>query len=297
MKMIFALLSLCTSSALAVSTTQQNLMPAASQNEINAHLGLAFAHFESKTNTEADAVGALVEGTYYYGLSATQAIGVGTYFSSSTSEQKYSGGSTDTSTSKGLRAISLLYKGNFDLGYPTLFVQGGLNLTPGERTTENKSNGDSESNSANGSNQLVATVGMIFPTEAVNSGFSVSYIMNAEGKYKDTSSSGVVTKGKSEGGNESSISAFAELNNSVHPNLALTYTRGLTRKDTPDSGTGSTTTYGLERIALQGSVRFVLNSNIELLPYMNMASLLDGSRYDIDQYTVFTTGVIGRFLF
>jgi hypothetical protein len=297
MKMIFALLSLVSSSAFAaVSTVQQTLTPAASQNEINGTLGLLAGHINYDNGAEVNAAGVLLSGSYFYGLTENQAIGGGFAYNSTTTHQKYQNYSAD-SDAKGLNNVSFLYKGNFELGYPTLFVQGALNVAP-QAESKDKTNGDTETNASSGSNSLQATVGLVFPIEIANLGVSTNYLFKAQGKYKDTDESNNSTEtGKKEGGDRYEISVFGELNNAVHPNLTLTYGRTLITKSTSDDGSSISRSSGSEDILLRGSVRFTLNSHVELLPYMSLGTILDKSKHDIDDFTVFETGVTGRFLF
>ncbi len=300
MKMIFALLSLFGTSAFAaVTTVQQNLMPAAQQNEINGTLMYTGGTIKQNDTTKTNASLVALNGTYYFGLTDTQAIGVGTGYTVGHTETKF-GTTTVNGDTKGVNDLAVLYKGNFDLGFPTLFVQGGFHLSPEDDKSTQTSTNNYEYTASNGRNYLQATVGMVFPYEIMNWGFSGTYTKRFEGTYNsvDNTDHSNDYSAKMKEGDGYLLSAFAELNNVVHPNLSLIYRR--TYSTEYNYSYGSTSRMGgsgSDVITIQGSVRFILNPNIELLPFLGLAFLTDKSKSDVDEYTVAQTGVTGRFLF
>ncbi|MBO9665298.1 MAG: hypothetical protein J7501_00605 [Bdellovibrio sp.] len=296
MKMIFALLSLFTSSAMAVTMVQQNLNPAASQNEVNGTLDLIFVSAETESGIETNATGASIGAEYFYGLTDTQAIGFGLQALSSKSKSEL-GNISSTIKTSGLQSILLGYKGNFDLGTPTLFVRGALNLTPDKEKVSIDTSGDKDNNAASGQNALLVQVGLVFPEQAVDWGFSGSYQMNQEGKYSETDDlNDTSDSGKIKHGNKYSLSAFTEFKNDFHPNVDLTYLHMYSSQSVSDNG-GTTTSSGSELLTLTGSLRVAVNQYVELLPHVALATMLNKDKLNIDKYNGVLLGLTGRFLF
>ncbi|WP_413291684.1 hypothetical protein ACLSU7_09710 [Bdellovibrio sp. HCB185ZH] len=295
MKLIFALLSLVSSPAFAaVTTIQQNLMPAVSQNEFNAGIVLVTGKGETDSSVDVERSGVLMAGSYYYGIAENQALGLDMGITSLNDKMDDGTDTVDLKTI-GLNDINFRYKANFDLGMPTLYLSAGFNLSPGEKTFDTTTT-DPEFNSASGQNALAVHSGMIFPSSVLNYGFSVGYTNRLDGKYKRKSNSSPATADL-KGGSSMTVSTFVESTNSLHTNVSLNYSRAYSSYAQESDGVNIYSSSPIEMMQLLGSMRIAINEHIELMPGIAYQTYLNKDEINLKSYNELDFGFNARFVF
>src|SRR5438445_3782399 len=171
MKLLIALLSLAASPALSMTTTYQTLTPEIGQSEIK--LGVGYRSLTAKGNNgiKVESKGPSIPASFYYGLTENHSLGVEVAYSSADQETSTSTASAKTK-SFGMNEVFVGYKGNIDVGEPTIFLKAGADIPP-EKKKENWDNG--ESNSSSGQLAFVGSIGFTAPVSNYNLGVIGQY--------------------------------------------------------------------------------------------------------------------------
>ncbi len=294
MKLLIAILSLTSSSAFAMTTTYQTLTPSTGQSEFKLGLGYRSTSVEYDSGTKIDSTGPTVPISYYYGFGDNQSLGAELTYSSL--NQDYKGTSPSASAKiSGLGDIFLGYKGNFDIGAPTLFIRGGMKVPP-EKMKANFDTGDS--NNSSGQLSVLGSAGLAMPVSMLNIGAIATYQANQDGDGEIVAS-GLTYSGKVKGGSSYTMTIYGEIPNAYHPNLSVIYGRSFTSNFTVTTNTGSASisSSGTEMISTAFALRFDLTPGFELTPILAYSTPLNKDKMNASKYNDFIAGVEGRMLF
>ncbi|MDG0816371.1 hypothetical protein [Bdellovibrio svalbardensis] len=290
MKLVITLLVLAPVYGFTMTTTYQTLTPHEGQSDFRLGVGYRSVNAETKSGGKTDATGPSIPVTYYYGLTENHSLGGEISYSSLNQDYKDSTTSLNAK-SYGMEDVFFGYKGNFEVGTPTLFIRGGLKIPP-EKSRRNWDN--NESNTSTGQMAFIGSLGMTSAFSTFNVGFLGLYSANQNGDGEVTSS-GKTYSGKITGGSSYQFSAYGEIQNIYHPNVSLDYARSFTSTFTSDSGMVGTTLTGNELIRGTFSLRYEMTPGFEIVPVLAYTTIL--KKDDFSKYNYFLTGVEARLVF
>jgi hypothetical protein len=296
--MKFLLLSFLvfSSSAFAVESTQ-TLVPHASQVELELGADYLFGNQTTNTtpNVNNSVTGSDIPFSAYYGVNDNNAFGVSTTYTSKKITTSLAGFATSYPAVKyeGLDAVTLGYKGNFDMEMFTLFVSAGIAIPTEKATADDTSY--KFTNTA-GQIQVPVHVGYVSHVPQARLGAIAGYTFanpgsaDIKGVYPYTVS--VDTKG----GGGYDLTAFIELPNALNLNVALAYAKYYTVR-IEGSGLSGIFNPGHEELGLKASLRIHIADNFEVIPSGSYMPWLHQSDYGYSKYDQFSVGALARFLF
>lgn len=288
MKALVLGLLLASSSAFAMTETNQTVLPMGGQFDLS--VGAIYGTITSKAEgySSSTLTETHVPISFQYGFADKQAVGV---------DLGYSSYSTTGSDSKGLNNMFVGYRGNIDMGAPTLFVKTGLNVPLEKQKKEANANGDMTANSSTGQLGIDVLAGLNATTTFAKFGGAIEYVANQEGdqEYK---TGGNTYSGKIKDGSTLGLAVWAEVDNAYHPNLQISMNRQYTRHVTYDDVASTTlTSTGYDTASVQANLRWAMATNVELMPVAAYTTLLNKSDLHVDQFDGFSIGCGLRTLF
>jgi hypothetical protein len=278
--------------------------PGANQNGVTGGVGLGFSRaklsgtvlsfpFTGESSSNSTDLGL----EYDRGLSESLAVGVGTGWATSSSNQKTTVlGTTSESNSKteGLNNLRVILKGRGLFENSNGYYYGlSLSVSPGDRTYDAAAD---SSNNFSGGYSLLPYIGAHFIVNPnVLVGGQVSYSLPGERKTKI---SNPTSESTTTGGNSLSLMAFLELPNaSWHPTFQLNYSKSEKTKTTSSSGDSESDGQGV--IAVQANAEFEMKPGFDLLPAVTYGTLTEKTRggTTFDSFDIYLLSLTGRFIF
>jgi|GEM_PF-2232847 len=165
---VFTAIILSSAHAWALSQAQQNLTPGAGQNEIQIGAPYTYASYSNSSAT-ATATGYMGAATYSYSFSENHSLAVGVGYGSLKTKIDPALGADIETTRQGVSDVLVGYRGNFDVGGPTLFTNLGVYI-PAEKA---KMDDGGRTNLASGAVSPLVELGVVVPTSGLLLGGSV----------------------------------------------------------------------------------------------------------------------------
>ncbi|HWU44722.1 MAG TPA: hypothetical protein VN132_14820 [Bdellovibrio sp.] len=292
MKIVWKMLSVffLSSSSFAMTETFQNLTP--QQGQLDLRVGAIYNNVttQNKFGTTATSDGSQIPMSVIYGIYGSHAVEVDFSYTSLTSK------GISTSEQKGFDNIFVGYRGNWDLDPVTIFVKTGFEIPPEKASQSVQFNNDSSSNSSTGQLSYSIMTGILTTTSFAKLGVLAEYQTNRDGDMDYSPSPGTTFSGKIQGGDAYGFGAFGEIDNSFHPNVMVAYTRHMS-SDFLFNGIATSWSNGYETMSAQGTMRFLVTPNIEIIPELAYMTLLNQSDMNLSKYDSFYAGLSARFVF
>lgn len=290
--LIIGTLLFSSTAALALTETEQTLTPRAQQFEVRAGGTYEYISADSSTQTMTSN-GFIIPGSFFYGINDNNAIGMELGYQSRTAEYNPTVGADFKMKTKGMMRLKFQYKGNFDIGAGTMFLNGSFNVPP-EKATLDGATGDRSVST--GQMGISGAIGYIVPVSKINLGGILGYDMNFEGDGTYTSTLNQSFTMKSKGGNAIRLQIFGEIENAFNPNISLNYTSTEEIKYTYN--VNSEATYSkTDRLEVRGSLRFIATENVDIIPHAAYATMLNKSDFNADKWNEFLIGGDIRLVF
>jgi hypothetical protein len=272
--------------------TIQTLTPNAGEGELilEGKYGFGTIETNSTPSVSLDVSGGGAGVSYFYGLDQNNSIGLSTRYSSIEESTSILGTNVKFKV-KGFDNIVLGYKGNFNLGFPTLYVAGAISI-PAEK---DKTDYDkSEATVSKGQVLVPLSVGLVMPFSQLKFGGIATYQFAAQGTG-EVIDSGTSFTGDTKGGDSYKLQFFGELENDIHPNFELEYLHQYARHFEGDGVTADDA--GQETVTATFSLRLTATPTFELIPNLSYATLLHKSDLGYSKYDLYTFGLNARILF
>ncbi|WP_413559793.1 hypothetical protein [Bdellovibrio sp. HCB209] len=269
---------LFSTSTFAATIVQQNLIPEAQKSEFIVWGQLQSVAGRSSANADLTGGGLGLGLSYYYGFMENNAIGLSTKAFAGKNTSKSDTTETDTTT-KGLQSLNLSYKGNFEIGAPTLFVELGYSVPDGDFKIKETDSNSYEMSYSRGQKGLYGQLGFVVPVDTLKLGASVGYFKRYDGKIEMEEEDGTKASSDTKAANSMLASVFTEIEGDIHLNLSANY-----QKDEEMTWGTSGTFRGLEMLSIAGGMRSSINESTEIIGSADLGVLLNASHNNMKSY-------------